>query len=151
MTLSIACPLTLMPALDLFAATVLMKPAHFKAAMLQGARSLTYTFHDDEGRAIAAAMLYPLPGDRCFELAFVCLPQIRDHLVSLIHAVHSTRDQLVEDGPLSVRALVRASHLPGHRLAMLCGMKWAGRFGAFDLYVFEGKHGQLHQHPVQRS
>lgn len=150
MTLRATSPAMLNEIADLYAQAVPMKPVTFKAMVVQLARSESFVFLDADDRAIAAAMLYPLPaerfgqdgrerpdGERLVELAFVCRPEISRHLVGLIHLAHSTRARLAKDG-VRVRAHVRADHRPGHRLAVLCGMTLIGRFGAFDRYEFEG-------------
>ncbi len=143
-----------MPALlDLYASIAPLKPLHVRTAMLQIARS------DTEGwllgdRLVAAAMFYPLPpvnaGERHVELAFACLPDLRQHLVAFIHAAELTRARLASDGPVRVRALVRTGHRPGARLAVLCGMSRSGSHGAFDVWEFEGRPNEQVRrgHPV---
>lgn len=149
MKLTVTTPAPTPAVLDLYSAAVVMKPLHAKAAILQCARSQSFLF-EAAGRPIAAALLYPLDAERrrerLLELAFVCLPELRQHLVSLIHLAHLTRDTLAQNGPVRVRAHVRHDHAPGHRLAALCGMTLVGRVGAFDRYEFEGQpHDQLRQ------
>lgn len=149
MTLIVTTPAPASAVLDLYSAAVVMKPLHAKAAILQCARSQSFLF-EAGGRPIAAALLYPLdavrPGERLVELAFVCLPELRQHIVSMIHLAHLTRDALAQNGPVRVRAHVRHDHRPGHRLAALCGMTLVGRVGAFDRYEFEGQpHDRIRQ------
>ncbi|MBP1296625.1 hypothetical protein [Bradyrhizobium elkanii] len=149
MTLTVTTPAPAAAVLDLYSAAVVMKPLHAKAAILQCARSQSFLF-EAAGVPIAATLLYPLdaerPGERLVELAFVCLPELRQHLVSLIRLAHLTRGTLAQNGPVRVRAHVRHDHRPGHRLAALCGMTLVGRVGAFDRYEFEGQpHDQLCQ------
>jgi hypothetical protein len=130
--------------LDLYAASVPMKPLNVKAAILQHARSDSeiYFAAGDDVHAIAAAMYYPLPaetpGVRLFELAFVCRPAMAGHLIAFVHLSHLTRARLANDGPVRVRAHVRRGHRPGARLALLCGMTLAGSCGAFDRWEFWG-------------
>lgn len=141
MTITIANPAPLPELLALFAVMMPPKLIVMQAAILQGARSETIGFMDGD-RLVAAAMLYPLdaerPGERLVELAFICLPEISQHLIPLIHHAHLTRAALAQSGLVRVRAHVRADHLPGKRLARLCGMDLVGRFGAFDRFEFEG-------------
>lgn len=153
MTIRAIRPVSMPALLDLYAAIAPLKPVHAQAATLQIARS------DTEGwllgdRLIAAAMFYPLPavnaGERRFELAFACLPELRRHLVAFIHASQLTRARLASDGPVRVRALVRYGHRPGARLAVLCGMTRIGAAGAFDVWEFEGRPNEQVRrgHPV---
>lgn len=153
MTLRAISPVPMPALLDLYAAIAPLKPLHVRTAMLQIARS------DTEGwllgdRLVAAAMFYPLPqaqpGERHFELAFACRPELRQHLVAFIHAAELTRARLASDGPVRVRALVRYGHRPGARLARLCGMSRTGHAGAFDVWEFEGRpNEQIRRgHPV---
>jgi hypothetical protein len=144
MTLRLVTPGMLHEVLDLYAVAVPMKPINVKAAILQHARSESFVFFaGDDVAPIAAALLYPLdperPGERLVELAFVCRPDLARHILSLIRHAHLTRARLVQSGPVRVRAHVHSNHLPGHRLAALCGMTMVGRFGAFDRYEFEGQ------------
>ncbi|OKO67672.1 hypothetical protein AC629_42580 [Bradyrhizobium sp. NAS80.1] len=141
MSLRVASPAPLPDVMDLFAASVPMKPINVKAAIVQAARSESFAFYAGAG-AIAAAMLYPLPaekpGERLVELAFVCRPELAQHLRALLRLAHLTRDQLANDGPVRVRAHVRSGHLPGSRLAALLGMRMVGTFGGFERFEFEG-------------
>jgi hypothetical protein len=127
--------------LDLFAASMVMKPLHVKCAIVQAARSESIAWYDG-GRPIAAAMLYPLeperPGERLVELAFVCLPELRRHMLAFVRLAHLTRDRLANDGPVRVRAHVRTGHRPGSRMATMLGMRLVGTFGGFERYEFEG-------------
>lgn len=144
MTLRATSPAMLHEVLDLYAASIPMKPINVKAAILQHARSDSeiYFATGDDVHAIAAAMYYPLPaetaGERLFELAFVCRPALAGHLISFLHLSHLTRARLANDGPVRVRAHVRRGHRPGARLALLCGMTPAGSYGAFDRFEFKG-------------
>ena len=117
MTLTVTSPAPVAQILDLYAGAMVLKPLHSKAAILQAARSQSFLFSFGD-RPVAAVMLYPLdverPGERLVELAFVCLPEIRRHLVSLIRHAHFTRAALVQSGPVRVRAHVRHDHSPGH-------------------------------------
>jgi hypothetical protein len=128
-----------------------MKPVNAAAAQLPAVRSETFGL--SVGRElVAAALLYPLaperPGEHLVELAFVCRPILSRHMLSLIRHAHLTRVRLVQSGPVRVRAHVHSGQLPGKRLALLCGMKLVGRFGAFGRYEFES---QLHERLCQES
>jgi hypothetical protein len=134
-------PAALPDVLDLFAAAGLMKPLHFKAAMVQISRSELFAWSAG-GAPIAAGMLYPMdperPGERLVELAFVCRPEISRHMLAFIRSAHLTRRRLANDGPIRVRAHVRTGHLPGSRMAAMLGMRPAGTFGDFERFEFEG-------------
>lgn len=153
MTLHSIRPLMMHEMFDLYASIAPLKPINARVLMLQHARS------DTEGwllgdRLVAAAMFYPLPavnaGEHHFELAFACLPELRQHLVGFIHAAQLTRARLASDGPVRVRALVRTGHRPGARLAVLCGMSRSVSHGAFDVWEFEGRPNEQVRrgHPV---
>lgn len=139
--LRVTSPAMLHEVMDLYAACTPMKPINVKVVILQHARSESDAYFIGD-RLIAAAMYYPLPaerpGERLLELAFVCLPELAQHLVAFIHSSQSTRARLAETGPVRVRAHVRSDHRPGRRLAALCGMRMVGTFGAFDRWEFEG-------------
>jgi hypothetical protein len=154
-TLRAISPAPLPAVLDLYTANAPLKPIEAKAAVLQVARSETEGWYlgDD---LIAAAMFYPLPplhpGERHIEVAFVCLPVLRHHLVAFIHAAQLTRARLALNGPVRVRALVRSGHRPGARLAVLCGMSRLNSIGAFDHWEFaDDRICQRHQVALQRA
>jgi hypothetical protein len=143
MTLRATSPAPMVDVLDLYAATVPQKPINVKAAILQHARSESEIyFAGDETAPIAAAMYYPLPaeipGERLVELAFVCRPQLARHLLSFVRLTQLTRARLANDGPVRVRAHVRSGHLPGRRLAVLCGLRLVGTFDGFERWEFQG-------------
>lgn len=141
MALRLVTPAPMVEILDLYAEQTSMKPVSAAAARLQAARSESFGLYAGDD-LIAAALLYPLrpehPGERLVELAFVCRPDLARHTLSLIRHAHLTRARLVQSGPLRVRAHVHSDHLPGKRLARLCGMALVGRLGAFERYEFEG-------------
>lgn len=150
MTLRATSPAPMADVLDLYAAALpVMKPIDVKAAILQHARSASEIYRDAGGRAIAAAMYYPLPaeapGERLVELAFVCRPELAGHLISFVHTFHLTRARLANDGPVRVRAHVRTGHLPGRRLAALCGMRQTGTAAGFERWeiALEPPHERL--------
>lgn len=142
MPLRATSPAPLPDVLDLFAASVVMKPLHVKCAIVQAARSESIAWYEG-GRPIAAAMLYPLdletPGERLLELAFVCRPELARHMLAFLREAHLTRDRLANDGPVRVRAHVRTGHRPGARMAAILGMRPVGIFGGFERFEFEGQ------------
>lgn len=140
MTLHLS-PAPIGEAMALYLDLMAPKPVNVRTAMLQLARSRREGFYAG-GELIAVASYYPLPdetpGEALFELAFVCRPALARHLVSFIHLAHLTPRRLTNDGPVRVRALVRRGHLPGSRLARLCGMTMAGVTGGFERWEFAG-------------
>jgi hypothetical protein len=147
-TLRLVTPAPAGAVLDLYAASVPMKPINVKAAILQLARSENFAFYAGEA-PIAAALLYPLPaeipGERLVELAFVCRPELSRHMLAFIRLAHLMRARLAKDALLRVRAHVRRDPRPGHRLAALLGMTLVGRFGAFARYEVEGSNERFRQ------
>jgi hypothetical protein len=151
MTLHLVTPAPMVAVLDLYAEQTPMKPVNAAAARLQAARSEGFALYAGDD-LIAAALLYPLRPERWFcidgceqpvaerlvELAFVCRPDLAPHTLSLIRHAHLTRARLLQSGPVRVRAHVHSDHLPGKRLARLCGMALVGRFGIFERYEAEG-------------
>lgn len=157
MTFSVVSPASMRDVLQLYADTTPMKPLNAKAAIVQLARSETVAYYTG-GLMIAAAMYYPLPAERdgeiLRELAFVCRPTFRFHLLPFIHHARLTRAALASNGPVRVRSLVHQGHEPGRRLAVLCGLSLVGTRGSFDVWEFEGKpDGKIcgrHQITLQR-
>jgi hypothetical protein len=142
MTLRIVSPAPIVETLELYMDQGRAKPIDMKAAVLQLARSRSDGyFVGDE--FMAAAMYYPLaperPGEDLRELVFVCKPDFAEHMLAFIRSARSTRASLAKDGPVRVRAHVRAGHLPGHRLAVLCGMSLVGVTGSLERFEFEGQ------------
>lgn len=123
--------------LDLWAASGAMKPIEARAAMLQAARSEAIGYYAGAD-LIATALLYPLPpqspGDEPRELAFACVPEIRNHLPALIHSGRLTLARLAHIDGLRLLARVRVGHEPGRRLARLIGMAHAATERGFELW-----------------
>lgn len=134
-------PVPLPALLDLYTVDGTAKPLHVKAAILQGARSESVGWYElGDGsvpdRLLAAALLYPLgaePGaDDVRELVFACRPEISRHLAAVIRTARLSRARMPEG--VRIRATVRAGHVPGRRLALLCGLAFAGEAGGFERY-----------------
>jgi hypothetical protein len=141
MTLRAVSPAPLPDVLALYQATAPMKPVTASAAILQAARSDTIGWFAGD-QMIAAALFYPLdperPGEDLRELAFVCLPALSGHLPAFIRSARLTRARLGEDALVRIRAHVRLGHLPGQKLARLCGMVAVSVVGDFERWETEG-------------
>ncbi|KIZ47387.1 MULTISPECIES: hypothetical protein [Rhodopseudomonas] len=134
-------PCPFVDVVDLYQAATPMKPRSTAAVLLQAARSESIGWYAGD-RLIAAALFYPIdperPGEDLRELVFVCLPDLARHLTAFIRTARLTRSRLGQDASIRIRAHVRSGHLPGARLARLCGLRLVGPAGRFDCWEAEG-------------
>lgn len=142
-TLRCALDVPLPELLDLYTVDGLARPLHVKAAILQAARSASVGWWLDE-KLIAAALFYPLADDLA-ELVFACRPEAGRYLVAIVHEARLIRAKLPDH--VRIRATVRLGHVPGRRLALLCGLTLIGVSGAFEQY--ELSYGQFRERHYQ--
>jgi hypothetical protein len=133
------------------------KPLQVKAARLQAVRSETvgwylYSPVQDCTKMIAAACLYPLddPAEDLRELAFACLPEASAHIVPIIHSARLIAARFAQFEGLRIRALVRAGHRPGARLAVLAGFHRAAVEGGCERWEWRSDDAMAAASPVGR-
>lgn len=128
MTLTVLQPAPLDSAMALIFARQPATRRRYAAAVLQLCEHESYGFADAEGRLVCAFGFWPLGADEGGELVEMWLaiaPQAVPHLPRLARLSRLILARLTQSGGVTVRALVRAGHRPGGRLAALAGLRHA--------------------------
>lgn len=148
-------PVEPVPALELIAlyrralaikGPVLKGPGMQEVATLHATRCRSVGMVDDAGRLVAALLFYRhQPGDRRVDLAFVVNPAIdvRPFIPSGIALARLTIAEAVQDGTVTLRAVVKVDHPPGHRLAALVGFEPVDEVDGQMIYE-RGPYGRGH-------
>lgn len=123
-------PVPIFELLDLYGRSGHVKgPLRRGHAMLHASRCETVGLY--AGDALAAALMFYDAGEtdigcRLVEIAFICVRDGDRAPATILRAARLARlivaDQL-QDGPITIRARVRMSHRPGHRLARLIDLE----------------------------
>lgn len=95
-------------------------------ATLHATRCRSVGMVDEAGRLIAALLFYrDRPDDRCTDLAFVVRSStdVRPFVASGIALARLTIAEVLQDATVTLRAVVKVDHPPGHRLASLVGFE----------------------------
>lgn len=134
--LTVIAPAPLVDTMALHRRDLRMRRLTAKVLILQLHKSETFGLVDEGGRLFAAVGFLPLvperEGETLFELWFLCAPELSRHILQLVRLARLIFRRMAESGDVRIRALVRAGHSPGRRLAVLCGMTMSGDEAGFE-------------------
>lgn len=147
-------PVPVHDVIRLYRQTMLMKsPAMKSVATLHATRCRTYGMVDEADRLIAALLFYRHdPADRVVDLAFLVSETIdvRPFIPAGIALARLTIAEVLQDGTVTLRAVVRVDHPPGHRLAALVGFEPVDERDGQMIYE-RGPHGTGHGNDHRRQ
>jgi len=134
--LSVISPAPMVETMALHRQDLRMRRLTAKVLILQLHKSETFGLVDETGRLLATIGFLPLvperDGEDLLELWFLCAPELGRHILRLARLARLTFRRMSDSGEVRIRALVRAGHAPGRRLAALCGMVLEGDEGGLE-------------------
>lgn len=140
-------PVPVFDLVQLYRHTATMKgPGMRSVAMLHATRCKTFGMVDEAGRLIASLLFYRHdPADRVVDLAFLVSETIdvRPFIPAGIALARLTIAEALQDGTVTLRAVVKVDHPPGHRLAALVGFTPVDERDGQMIYE-RGPHGAGH-------
>lgn len=125
---------------------ILKGPGMQEIATLHATRCRSVGMVDEAGRLVAALLFYrDRPGDRRVDVAFVVNSAIdvRPFIASGVGLARLTIAEAVQDGTVTLRAVVKVDHPPGHRLAALVGFEPVDELDGYMIYE-RGPDGRGH-------
>ncbi len=149
-------PVPVLELVELYKHASAVKGAGMQAvATLHATRCRSVGMVDEGGRLIAALLFYrDKPADPVVDLAFVVRTSIdvRPFIPSGVSLARLTIAELLQDDTVTLRAVVKLDHPPGHRLANLVGFEPVSEDDGQMIYE-RGAYGRLrgHDHGRQRA
>ena len=147
-------PVPVFDLVRLYRHTATMKgPGMRSVAMLHATRCKTIGMVDEAGRLIASLLFYRHdPADRVVDLAFLVSETIdvRPFIPAGIALARLTIAEALQDGTVTLRAIVKIDHPPGHRLAALVGFTPVDERDGQMIYE-RGPHGSGHGNDHRRQ